>query len=203
MSYTIILVIINVVVSLAAMNNQDLLNKLIFHPPFVNERREYYRFITCGFIHADFGHLAFNMITLYFFGQPIEDIFVMLGLGKIMFLLFYFSALVVSELPTYFRHKNNDNYFSLGASGAVSAVVFALVLFAPWDKIYFKLFIPIPFILYAVGYLAYSVYMNKKGGDNINHSAHLWGALYGILFMIVVKPQVISFFLEQLTHPQF
>ena len=200
---TLILIAINCLLSFICFSNNDLLNKLIFHPPAITQNKQWYRFLTSGFIHKDGNHLFFNMLTLFFFGQSLEPGFTALGLGPLLYLVFYLSAIVVSEIPTYIKEKNNENYFSLGASGAVSAIVFAMVLFAPWEKVYLKLFIPIPFILYAVGYLAYSAYMNKKGNDNIGHSAHLWGALYGEVFMIAAYPDVLKIFQERIMHPHF
>jgi membrane associated rhomboid family serine protease len=201
---TVALIIANCVVSFIAFNNADLMNKLIFHPPAVSQSNQWYRFITSGFIHKDVNHLLFNMLTLFFFGKTLEPGFTALGIGGgIGYLLFYIAAIAVSEIPTYIKHKNDDNYFSLGASGAISAVVFALVLFEPWGTVYLKFIIPIPFILYAVGYLFYSTYMAKKSGDGVGHSAHLWGALFGIAFFIVAYPNSIKIFMEQLAHPHF
>lgn len=200
---TLILIAINCILSFICFSNNDLLNKLIFHPVSVNQNKQWYRFLSSGFIHKDTGHLIFNMLTLFFFGQSLEPGFTTLGLGPILYIVFYLSAIVVSEMPTYLKHKNNENYYSLGASGAVSAVVFALILFMPWSTILLKFIIPIPFILYGVGYLLYSAYMNKKGGDNIGHSAHLFGAVYGILFMIIAYPDSIKIFMEQIMHPKF
>lgn len=200
---TLLLIAINCLLSFICFSNHELLNKLIFHPPAITQSRQWYRFLSSGFVHKDGSHLLFNMITLFFFGQSLEPGFTALGLGPVLYLVLYLSAIIVSEIPSYIKEKNNENYFSLGASGAVSAVVFAMVLFAPWEKIYLKLFIPIPFVLYAVGYIAYSAYMDKKGQDNIGHSAHLWGALYGLVFMVVAYPDSLKIFMERITHPHF
>ncbi len=201
---TVSLIIANCVVSFVAFNNQDLINKLIFHPPAISQNNQWYRFITSGFIHKDVNHLLFNMLTLFFFGKTLEPGFGVLGIGGgIGYLLFYIAAIAVSEIPTYIKHKNDESYFSLGASGAISAVVFALVLFEPWGTVYLKFIIPIPFILYAVGYLIYSTYMAKKGGDGVGHSAHLWGALFGIVFFLIAYPNSIKIFMGQLAHPHF
>jgi len=200
---TLVLIAINCIVSFTAFSNRNLLGKLIFHPPAIAQHNQWYRFITSGFIHQDGNHLLFNMLTLFFFGQTLEPGFNDLGLGPVLYLTFYLLAIIASELPTYFKHKNNSNYYSLGASGAVSAVVFALVLFKPWDMIYLQFFIPIPFVLYAVGYLAYSAYMDKKGNDNIGHSAHFWGAVFGIVFMLITYPKAFGIFIREITHPPF
>lgn len=191
LSITIIIIIITCIVSLTAFSNQKILNDLIFYPPAVTDNRQYYRFITCGFIHADFFHLLFNMYAFYLFGSSVEGWFVLIfgASGKLLYLLMYVSALVVCLLPTYSKHKNDTYYRSLGASGAVSAVVFANILVEPLQGIGL-VFIPgiyIPGFLFGLIYLGITSYLDKRGGGNINHSAHMWGALYGIAFMIVAS----------------
>lgn len=188
-SITLLLVIITVAVSFIAFNNQKLVDELIFYPPAVTNRNQYYRFITCGFIHADWGHLLFNMLSLYMFGDYVEQQFAQIfgSSGKFLYLLMYLGALVVSLLPTYSRNRNNEHYMSLGASGAVSAVVFAGLLIAPYVEVGFY-FIPpiIPGFVFGPLYLIVSAMLEKRGGDNINHSAHIWGALFGLAFVIVL-----------------
>ena len=125
-----------------------------------------------------------------------------LGVPGYYFLILYLGALIFSVLPTYFKHRNDYNYRSLGASGAVSAVLFAFILLRPWETIY-VFFIPLPAILYAVLFLGYSMYMSRKGGDYINHDAHFFGALFGVAFTIIVSPGVVSTFLNELKHPRF
>ena len=125
-----------------------------------------------------------------------------LGLHRYMFFILYVGALVFSILPTYFKHRNDSQYRSLGASGAVCAVLFAFILVRPWATI-LVFVIPVPAIIYALLFLGYSVYMSRRGGGYINHDAHFWGALFGILFTIAVKPQVVGIFLEELSHPHF
>ena len=201
---TFALIAINCIVSFLAFNNRDLMNKLVFHPVSVDKNKQWYRFITSGFIHADVNHLLFNMLTLFFFVPSIERIFIDGNIGgSIGYLGFYLAAIAVSEIASYIKHKDNPNYSSLGASGAISAVVFSLVLFNPWGTILLKFIIPIPFILYAVGYVAYSSYMDKKGGDGIGHSAHLWGALFGIVFLIVAYPTSLKIFMREIVQPHF
>jgi membrane associated rhomboid family serine protease len=187
LSITLIIIIITVLVSLGGFSNQKVINDLIFYPPAVSQQKQWYRFFSCGLIHADFGHLLFNMLSFYFFGRFVESAFVQFfpESGKWLFLIMYVSALLVSLLPTYLKHKNNYSYRSLGASGAVSAVIFAGLIIAPTEKIYL-FFIPIgiPGFIFAPLYLLLTAYMDKRGGDSINHSAHLWGALYGVLFIV-------------------
>jgi membrane associated rhomboid family serine protease len=204
---TIILIAINVIVSFIGFSNPHFINKFIFWPYEQAQKNQQYRFITSGFLHADFMHLIFNMITLYFFGRLVEIYFTMYGLGgKLAYLLLYFAGLIIANIPSYIKHKNNGHYRALGASGAVSAVVFACILFNPWDTI-LVMFIPMPFVLYAVIYIWYCIYMSKRGGDHINHDAHLWGSLFGIAFTVALimffQPQMFPDIFYQLTHPHF
>ncbi|MBL7699953.1 MAG: rhomboid family intramembrane serine protease [Chitinophagaceae bacterium] len=189
LSITVIIIIITALVSFGAFRNEKLLNDLIFYPPAVTENKQYYRFITCGFIHADFAHLLFNMFSLYLFGDLVENQFKSIfgESGKILYLVMYVLALVVSLLPTYFKNKNNQYYRSLGASGAVSAVVFAGLMMAPYLKVGLFIIPPIiPGFVFGPLYLVVSAWLDRKGGDNINHSAHIWGALFGVAFLIIV-----------------
>ncbi|UNK49599.1 rhomboid family intramembrane serine protease [Lysobacter sp. S4-A87] len=198
---TFILIAVTVVVSWLAFERPQLLNRLILWPPAIDRNHQYDRLVTHGFIHADWSHLLFNMITLYFFGRVIEGVIGQL-IGPFGFLLFYLSAIVIAILPTYLRHRHDPGYRSLGASGAVSAVLFAFVLLKPWSLI-IVFVLPMPAIVYAVGYVAYSFWMDRRGGDNINHSAHLSGAIYGVLFMLLMEPRVGTIFLERLMSPSF
>ena len=199
---TLILIAITALVSWMAFNNRKLADRLILWPPAIDKHKQYDRLVTYGFIHADFGHLLFNMVTLYFFGRSIEVI--MLGITGQWWVypLFYLAALVVSILPTYLKNQKNPNYLSLGASGAVSAVLFAYILIAPW-KLILVMFIPAPAILYAAFYVGYSIWMDKKGGDNVNHSAHLAGAAFGVMFMLIMEPELLQHFLQSLMNPTF
>lgn len=204
---TLILIAINVIVSMIGFSNPDFLNKYLFWPYRQARENQQYRFITSGFLHADWMHLIFNMFTLYFFGQAIEMLFQGYGLGgKLSYILLYMIGLVVASIPSYLKHKNNYGFRALGASGAVSAVVFASVLFNPWGKLY-VFFIPMPAIVFAVLYIWYCVYMAKRGGDNINHDAHLWGSLFGLLFTIALiasmRPELFEGIFYELTHPSF
>ncbi|KAF1711801.1 rhomboid family intramembrane serine protease [Pseudoxanthomonas sacheonensis] len=197
---TYALIAITCVVSWIAFNNRKLADRLILWPPAIDKHKQYDRLVTYGFIHADFMHLLFNMITLFFFGPPIESL--MGDMGVWVYPVFYVSALVVSILPTYLKNQKNPNYLSLGASGAVSAILFAYILVRPWSIIG-VFFIPMPAILFAVLYVGYSIWMDRRGGDRINHSAHLAGAAYGVLFMLIMEPRVLGHFLRQLQQPSF
>jgi membrane associated rhomboid family serine protease len=199
---TLLLIAITGLVSWMAFSNRKLADRLILWPPAVDRHRQYDRLVTYGFIHADFAHLIFNMITLFFFGRMVEGLMLRITGHWWMYLLFYLLALVVSILPSYLKNQKNPNYLSLGASGAVSAVLFAFILVSPWSLI-FVFFIPAPAILYAVFYVGYSIWMDKKGGDRINHSAHLAGAAFGVLFMLCMEPRLLQVFLQELMNPRF
>ena len=198
---TLLLIAATALVSWLAFNNARLMERLILWPPAIQRRHQYDRLVTHGFIHADFQHLLFNMITLYFFGRLIERFF-SAYIGEVGFLMFYLSALVVAILPTYLGHRNDAGYRSLGASGAVSAVLFAFILLQPWSMIY-VFFLPLPAIVYGVLYVGYSIWMDRQGRDNVNHSAHLWGAGYGVLFTLLLEPRVGPAFLQGLMQPSF
>ncbi|MEO7066602.1 MAG: rhomboid family intramembrane serine protease [Rhodanobacter sp.] len=201
MPITLVIIAITCVVSFMALKNNRLMDDLIFWPPAITRQREYHRLVTYGVVHADFGHLLFNMFTLFFFGRAMEGFFTN-RLGSLGFALFYIGALVVSILPTYWKNRHNPNYRSLGASGAVSAVLFSFILLWPWQMI-IVLVVPLPAIAYAVLYTAYSIYMDRRGQGNINHSAHLWGAAYGVIFTVLVDPRVLPYFLNAALHPSF
>jgi membrane associated rhomboid family serine protease len=202
MSFTLIIIVGTVLVSIAAFNNEELFNKLILWPRKMNEPTESYRLLTSGFIHADWSHLFFNMLTLYFFGYQggfgVEAIFKGLGIGW-AYALLYLSAIIVASIPSFLKNRNNNYYRSLGASGGVAAILFSSVYFDPWSKISL-LFIPIgiPAILFAGLYLVYCVYMDRRGGTNINHGAHFWGSVYGFVFTLLLDPTHGQIFLQQI-----
>ena len=187
-SITTIIVIITTLVSIGGFSNQKIIEDLIFYPPAVTRQNQWYRFFTCGLIHADWGHLFFNMLSLYLLGHYVEDAFGdLFGVyGSWVYLALYISALLISLLPTFAKNKNNYQYRSLGASGAVSAVIFAGLMLAPTLGIYiFFIPIPIPGFIFAPLYLIISALLDKKGAGNINHSAHIWGSIYGLAFVII------------------
>lgn len=200
MSITLIIIIITVGASLYAWNNQSIFQRWIFNPYYVQRRNDYIRFLTSGFIHNDYMHLFFNMFTLYWFGEVIEGVYSSLfgEMGKALFVFFYLLGIIVSEIPTYFKHKNHPHYNSLGASGGVAAVIFSAILFYPLEKLYLFGIIGIPGFIFGILYMVYSFYQAKRGGDFINHDAHLYGALFGIVFTIIIVPAVVPSFIEQL-----
>lgn len=198
----LLLIVLTVALSWRAFDNRRLADRLILWPPAVDRHRQYDRLITYGFIHADWPHLIFNMITLLFFGGQIEAVMVQLSGSYLTYPAFYLGALLVSILPSYIKNQKNPNYLSLGASGAVSAVLFAFILLSPWTII-LVLFIPAPAIIYAVFYVGYSIWMDRRGGDRINHSAHLAGAAFGVLFLLAMQPRIFGHFLAELSNPRF
>jgi membrane associated rhomboid family serine protease len=203
-SFTVGIIILTSLISVISFSNRRLLDALIFWPPAISMQHQYYRFLTCGLIHADFMHLAFNMFTLYFFGTALENYYMgELGLQHYYYPILYASALIAANIPTYLKRRDDYNYRSLGASGAVCAVLFAFILIRPWEELRLFGAIRMPAILYAALFLGYSIYMSKRGGDNVNHDAHLWGALFGVLFTAAVHPAIMADFVNQLSHPNF
>ncbi len=184
-----------------AFNNHDLFLKLK-HWPYQEARRgEWYRWLTSGFLHADPMHLIFNMLTLYFFGVYVESWFAALfpGIGSFIYLLFYLAAIVAASSATYQKFRNTSSFASIGASGAVAAVLFACILLDPTIGIMlFFIPIPIPGFIFGVLYLWYSSYAARRGGDNIDHTAHFFGAVFGFFFPILLRPSLFVEFFQQL-----
>ena len=190
-SITLILVIGTGIISFLAFNNEKIKNDLIFYPPAIN-RGQVYRFITHGFIHGDTFHLIFNLIALYSFGENVEAMFshpaIFAEKGRLFYIILYFSGLIIASVPDYIKHRNDYYFRSLGASGAVSAVIFSSILFNPNGGIGFA-FLPgldIPGYIFGAIYIIASTIMAKKGQDNIGHTAHITGAFYGLIFTFVM-----------------
>lgn len=202
MSVTLILVIVTSILTLYAWNNQQIQSKWMFNPYTVNRNREYHRFLTSGFIHGSWLHLIFNMFVLYMFGKNIEYVFQYIfgDLGLVLYVFMYLAAIVVSEIPTYLKNKDNPGYNSLGASGGTAAILFSYILFDPTQSLCLYGLLCFPGVMWGALYIVYSVYMGKKQKDNINHDAHLWGGLFGIGFTILVYPNVVITFFQQLTE---
>jgi membrane associated rhomboid family serine protease len=193
-SLTILIILITCGASLYAFSNYSFWAGLIMNPYITSKRNQYYRFITSGFVHANYIHLGFNMISFYFFGDIVET-----WLGSFRFVLLYLAAIVISDIPTFLKNKDNPGYNSLGASGGVAAIIFASVLIHPMNLI-IVYFIPVPAFLFGIIYLFYSYYMDKRSNDNINHSAHLYGAVVGIVYTSVLYPALIPSFFQQIVE---
>ena len=188
-SITIGIIVITCLISFSAFSSQKIMNDLIMWPTEMREKNQWYRFISSGFLHGDIVHLIFNMVTLFMFGQGIVEPACEELSGKWMYLVLYFGGMVIADIPSYLKHKDDYQYRSLGASGAVSAVVFAGIVFFPTMKMGL-FFIPpiIPAYIFGPLYLLYCVWAAKQSRDNINHDAHLWGALFGLVFPIALHP---------------
>lgn len=202
MSYTIILIIITCIISVIAFSNDELKNRLILWPKRMDRPEEYYRFLSSGFIHADIMHLAVNMWVLYSFGSISEEWFALIGM-RYAYVALYLLAIVAASVPSFMKHKNNAYYRSLGASGGVAAILFSSVYFNPWSGGIGLLFVPgitIKPIIFAILYLAYSAYMDRRGGTNINHGAHFWGSVFGFVFTLLVEPTHGQMFIQQIMH---
>ena len=202
LNITLAIIIITCLVSVPAFSSQKMIDDLIFYPPAIYRRNQWYRFFTCGFIHADWMHLAFNMYAFYAFGNYIEDAFTQIfgSSGKLLYIILYITSLFFCLLPTYLKHRDNAYYRSLGASGAVSAIVFAFIFLFPNEGIGL-IFIPglhVPGFIFGILYLVISSILAKRGGSHINHSAHLWGAVYGIVFTVVAAFALTHYNLPQL-----
>ncbi len=201
MSITLILVIITSGISYYAFSNYSLMDKLILNPYQVTKHKQYYRFVTSGFVHADFGHLIFNMLSLWFVGEGIELVLFPRILGTtapFYFLFLYLAGIVVSDIPSYLKNRTNSNYNSLGASGGVSAVLFAAILLQPTMTISLYFFIKMKAFIFGILFLGYSYYEARKGTSYVNHSAHMVGAIFGMVFMAVVYPAAVPGFFAQI-----
>jgi len=194
---TVLLVLI-VGASFYAWNNQHIMSKWIFNPYTVSTQKQWYRFITSGFIHRDYMHLGFNAYALYAFGGIVEQVYATTRWGVLAYVCLFVFGVIVSDVPTFLKHKNNPGYNALGASGGISAVVFASILLFPKIElgIIFIPFFKLPGFLFGALYLIYSHFMSKKQLDSINHDAHLYGALFGVLFTLLsVKNAFFAYFL--------
>jgi membrane associated rhomboid family serine protease len=192
---TALLLIIILITSIKAFSDPGFLSKLVFVPATIKRNKEWYRFISHGFVHADPMHLIFNMISFYSFGVTLEQVFVFQfqELGVILYLLLFLGGLVFSSLFDYFKYQNNYSYAALGASGAVSAVIFAFIAIYPTARIGL-MFIPIPAPAWVFGlvYLAYCQFMARAQVDNVGHNAHFWGSIFGLVFVCFIKPEILA-----------
>jgi len=203
MSITLALIVITGLISYQAFNNPQMAYKLR-HAPYIEARnKEYYRFLTSGFVHGNWMHLIINMFVLYQFGNVVEERFTLIFgdlMGRINYLLLYLLTIIFADIPTFVKHRNNPAYAAVGASGAISGILFVYVIFQPWSLLLLFFIIPIPAIVAAVLYLVYSSWASRKGQDMIDHDAHFFGAVFGFLFAIVLKPSFFTDFIERLIH---
>lgn len=203
MGITFIIIGITVIVSILSFQNRELFGKLKFNAYFIKEHNEWWRFGSYAFVHADWMHLIINMYVLYSFGSIVEETYFNLFAykGIMYFFLLYLGGILFSTVLDFGKHKGDVYYNAVGASGAVSAVVFASILIYPSGSIFL---FPIPFAIpswaFGILYIIYSAYMGKRGGDNIGHNAHLFGALFGIIYTVLTIPNIISNFIILLTN---
>ncbi len=192
-SITLILIGIMIATSLAALNNKKFYNAWIFNPSRIDEHKEYYRFLSSGFIHANYLHLFVNMFTLFFFGRFIEY-----HMGGFHMLAMLFLGIIISDFPSYTKHRHDPGYRSLGASGGVSSIVFSYIMLSPVSTIYL-FFISVPAFIFGGLFLMYSYYQSRgESRDNVNHTAHFYGSVIGILYTLVIYPEASITFFEQL-----
>ncbi len=201
MSLTLIIILITVGVSILAFSNSEFFYKLKFNAWLIYHNKQYYRFLTYGFIHADWMHLLVNMFVLYSFGSAVEKNFgYYFGVkSHLYFMLLYMGGIAFSTLASFSKHKNHDWYNAVGASGAVAAVLFSSIIMDPKMGIMFIFLpVPIPGWIFGILYLFYSAYMAKKGLDNIGHDAHFWGAVFGFVFTIILNLSFLKIFITNI-----
>lgn len=192
-----IIFLFTIVTSLYAFSNPGLYGKFMLHPYSVSRGDRVYSLITSGLIHKDWGHLFVNMLSYFFFAFPLERTFAQYSdWGHFQFAGLYLVSLVLSDVSSVIKHKDHFWYNSLGASGAVSAVVFSWILFDPLGRIYVY-FLPMPAVLFGILYLAFSVYESKRS-SSINHDAHFYGALTGMVLTIIFYPDIVPHFINTL-----
>ncbi|MDX5346085.1 MAG: rhomboid family intramembrane serine protease [Hymenobacteraceae bacterium] len=202
MSLTLILIIITSAISIYAWQNHNLLNKWILHPYSVYTKNTWFQFLTSGFLHADWTHLLFNMFSFFFFGSVVEVVLISeygYTTGILLFLAFYLGGIIVSDIPTYLKHKHNPAYRALGASGGVAAIIFSSILFYPINDICLYGLLCVPGFILGILYLIYSYYQSKRMSDNINHDAHFYGAVYGVVLTLILVPSAGPQFIEQIS----
>jgi membrane associated rhomboid family serine protease len=185
-SAALVIFVATIAISLIGLyGSPKLIDRSLFRPYWLLRRKEYDTIVMCGFVHADFMHLLFNMMTFYFFAFNLERY-----IGTVQFIVLYFAGLLISHAGTYYKQRRNPEYACLGASGAISAVLFAAIVYFPEMSLFVLPFpFPIPAPLFAVGYLAYTYYASRHPRGRINHDAHLGGALTGLLFVALTEPR--------------
>ncbi len=200
--------------SIYAQQNPQIKFKYLFHPYSINHYKQHYRFLSHAFLHGDYIHLAFNMYALWIFGPIVEQQIypMMMGtplepnhkLGALCYVVLYTGGIYASSIGEYYKNKNNIEYTSLGASGAINSVIFAFIMFAPTQELGF-FFIPMPAWVFGLAYLGISFYLDKRNTglasvDRVGHGAHFWGSIWGIIFTIILKPELATNFFNQIFH---
>jgi membrane associated rhomboid family serine protease len=205
MSITFIILLLTVATSIIGFTNDTFQAKGMLNPYMVQHRQEYWRLLSSGFLHAGFFHLLINMMVLMGFGSIVESYYreIFPQNGKIYFAVLYLGGILVANVPSLNKHKDNIYYNSLGASGAVAAILFASILFDPWQKIYIFGILPLPGVILGPLYLFFEYTMSKRGGTNINHDAHFYGAIFGLIFTIILDPTILKYFINVLLNPPF
>jgi membrane associated rhomboid family serine protease len=201
MSVTLLIILFTSVISYQGFRRYEFIDRLKHFPARESERREFYRLLTSGFVHADWTHLLINMFVLYSFGQYIESFIISEfgpAQGRLIFLLLYLVNIVLANVPTALLHKHNPGFSSIRASGAVSGIIFIFILLQPWSILYLFFIIPIPAILAGIGYLIYSSWAARQGHGRIDHSAHFAGAIAGMLMIVILKKEILSHFFFKL-----
>ena len=197
---TVMLILIIAMISAFAFSQKEIMAQLQFNAYKIYHRRQIYRIVTHAFVHANWEHLIVNMIVLYSFGAVVEHYFqIYFGpIGRSYYLILFFGSVIFSTLWSLYKQKDNPYYNAVGASGAVSAILFAAIFFDPWSNIYFFGILPIPGIIFGGLYLYYSYYMSTKKSDNIGHDAHFLGAIFGFFLPVILRPSLLMSFFEVL-----
>lgn len=199
---SIIIILATVILSMLCFKNHSISEALNFNPSRIIQKKEYYRFVSHAFVHGDWVHLLVNMFVFFSFGIYVENSFAQLeaeeiiSSSKLSFILLYFGGIIIASIRSFMKYKNQPWYRSVGASGAVSAVLFTSIFLSPMSEIYFYGVLPVKGIVFGILYLVYSSYMNRKSKDNINHDAHFWGAVYGFVFPLFLDLGLIDNFLN-------
>jgi membrane associated rhomboid family serine protease len=208
-TYTFLAIIIGF--SVYCFSDRNVMNKYLFHPYSIHHGKEHYRFLTHAFIHGDFIHLAFNCLALYSFGLALEEgyfgnpaVFKDPRLGKLYYIILFTGGIYAASFTEYFRNKNNPDYSSLGASGAISSIMFCYIMISPLSDISL-FFFPMKGWIAGILLLGVSYYLIRRKktsdySDNISHESHFWGAIFGIVFILILKHDVLDRFINQIKN---
>ena len=201
MSLTLILLLFTVGISLLAFRDPTYFYKLRHHPYSEFRQNEYYRWLTSSLLHGDNWHLFVNMFVFYQFGNVVEDVFTSVYgdlVGRILFLVLYLGSIIAGDLPSYFKHKNDESYSAIGASGGVAGIMFAYAMFAPTKVIYLYAILPLYTVIWAILYLMYEHWSSRRAQDNIGHDAHLYGAIFGFIATALMIPKAFPHFISEI-----